>query len=198
MELEQKKPFIRKHFKLLEDEIQVYDKSLSTELEYSVNYLDLGVQVVRKSVNNRRFIEFFFLAFSMMYVVLLFHTMIFEPEITMLITWAFAFALFFSFYLLVKFSEINRTILLTGGQKGLEFIANKPESKIVEDFVTETVKRIKAAYLKEYFNWEKDATTEMKKQQLDWLNRIKILSKEEANQLLFGDDGQTKREIGFK
>ena len=64
-ELEQKRMFGRKKFRLNENNVEIYDKKINEEIEFSVDYLDLGVDTVKKSIKNSMFVELFFGRFSL-------------------------------------------------------------------------------------------------------------------------------------
>ncbi|WP_247233666.1 hypothetical protein [Telluribacter sp. SYSU D00476] len=195
--LEQKRLFTKKIFTLKDDEVEIYDKSVNEEVLYSIDYLELGVKVFKKSdstILGELFISaFFFLEFGM-----LIYTLLFEPELQKLAFWSLASAFFLGVYLVIRFSSKKKMIYLSGGQKVLELFQESPNQAAVDYFIEEIIKNIKKAHKAAYLTWEDNTPLEVKKSQIEYLKRIKIISEDEMNSILTEIDQDTEgKPIGF-
>ena len=197
MELEQKKFPTLKKFTLQSRKINVFDKSLTEELEYSIEYLELGNRIVKKKETKGRIAEIFLLTFFLLEFGMLIHTLLTDPKDDMVVFWVLASGLFLGVYLLARFSAKTNLIYITGGEKTLELYQNKPNIDSVDDFVNEIRSRVKNAYRSEYLNFDDAAPKEMQQGQIDWLNRIDMLSDEEAEKLKINLDIPKTPNIGF-
>jgi len=175
----------------------VFDKSLNEELEYSIDYLELGNNILKKKGTQGRVAEILILAFFGLEFGMLIYTLITEPEFDMVIFWVFASGIFLSVYLLARFSRKKNLVYLTGGAKSIELYQDRPNRESADKFLTELRNRIKNAYQTEYLKFDESTPFETKKYQVDWLNRINILSDDEANKLLYDFKDGTSSNIGF-
>jgi hypothetical protein len=195
--LKQKRFFGEKRFELKKHEIEVYDKKINEESEYSVDYLELGVKTVKKSIKNSAFLELFFWAFFILQFGLLIQSLIFEADNKgMLIYWSLGSGFFLGFIFFLRWQPGKKLIYITGGQKNIEFFQEKPNTKEVNEFIEELKTRIKNAYKDEYLKWDENSSKEHKIAQLEWLKRIRILEEEEFKELI--DEIEIGTIIGFK
>jgi len=73
------------------------------ESEYSVDYLELGVKTVKKSIKNSAFLELFFWAFFILQFGLLIQSLIFEADNKgMLIYWSLGSRFFLGFIFFLR------------------------------------------------------------------------------------------------
>jgi hypothetical protein len=167
------------------------------ESEYSVDYLELGVKTVKKSIKNSAFLELFFWAFFILQFGLLIQSLIFEADNKgMLIYWSLGSGFFLGFIFFLRWQPGKKLIYITGGQKNIEFFQEKPNTNEVNEFIEELKTRIKNAYKDEYLKWDENSTKEHKIAQLEWLKRIRILEEEEFKELI--DEIEIGTIIGFK
>jgi len=75
---------------------------------------------------------------------------------------------------------------------------DKPNIEIANKFIAELQNRIKNAYKTEYLRFDDATPYEAKKYQVDWLNRINVLSDQEASKLLGEYEKGNTPNIGFK
>ena len=184
-ELEQKRMFGRKKFRLNDNNVEIYDKKINEEIEFSVDYLDLGVDTVKKSIKNSMFVELFFWAFFLIQFGLLIESLVFESENKgMLVFWSLGSGFFLGMIFLIRWQPGKKLIYLTGGQKSIEFFQEKPNKKAVETFIGELKNRIRKAYKNEYLKWEDKTPVEQKIGQLEWLKRIKILDENDFEEFM--------------
>lgn len=198
MKIEQKRYPTLKRFELGSKRIEVFDKSISEELEYSVDYLELGNSVVKKKATQGRIAEIILLAFFGLEFGILIYTLITEPQSNMVAFWVFASGVFLGFYLLARFSRKKNLIYITGGTKSLELYQDKPNLETATKFINELQNRIKKAYKTEYLKFDDSTPFEAKKYQVEWLNRINVLSDQEASKLLKEYEKGNTPNIGFK
>ena len=197
MKIEQKKYPTIKRFELGTKRIEVFDKSLNEELEYSIDYLELGNSIIKKKGTQGRNAEIFLLAFFGLEFGMLIYTLITDPKSNMVAFWVFASAMFMGVYLLARFSRKKNLIYITGGTKSLELYQDRPNIETAAKFINELQNRIKNAYKTEYLRFDESAPFEAKKYQVDWLSRINILSDDEADKLLTEYRNNKSTNIGF-
>ena len=75
---------------------------------------------------------------------------------------------------------------------------NKPDVLTVANFITELQGRVKMAYKNEFLKFDDASPMEYKKSQIEWLNRIEIISDIEATNLLEELSNKKNDDIGFK
>jgi hypothetical protein len=198
MQLIQKKfPNIKK-FELQKKSVQIYNKTLTEELEYTIDYLELGNKLIKKKNTNNKIAEIFFLVFFGLEFSVLIHTLIFNPKREELAFWIFACAFFLSLYFIARFSQKTNLIYITGGNKTLELFQNKPNDTTVNEFIAELQKKIKEAYKKKYLTFDEQIPFEIKKNQIEWLNSIEILTDSETETLISEQKIKKSENIGFK
>jgi hypothetical protein len=197
MKIEQKRYPTVKRFELGSKRIEVFDKSLNEELEYSIDYLELGNNILKKKGTQGRNAEIILLAFFGLEFGMLIYTLITEPNSNMIPFWALASAFFLGIYLLARFSRKKKLIYITGGSKSLELFQDKPNVELTNKFLNELQDRIKKAYKKEYLRFDDSTPFEAKKYQVDWLNRINILTDEESEDLIKEFTKEKSPNIGF-
>ncbi len=195
--LEQKRLFGQKKFELKKNEIEVFDKKINEETEYSISYLNLGVKTVKKSTKNSAFLELFFWAFFVIQFGLLVQTLIIDPQNKeMLGFWSLGAGFFLGMIFFLRWQPMKDLLYLTGGDNNLEFYQDKPNKEEVDNFVSELQSTIKQAYKKQYLKWDENSLKEQKLANLEWLKSIKILDEKEYNDLL--KEIEIGSIIGFK
>lgn len=190
--------FRSKTFHLGETDIYVIEKSLKKDVEYAVDYLDLGVRVIKQGNPRIRLLEVgAWVGFAVQAFFLL-DTWLKSPAATALHWWALGTVLFLIGGMYASAMRDLRMIYLTGGDKTLSILADVPNEETTSEFVTEVVDRIRDAYCKRYVEGEQDLSKDDRKAQLKWLYDIKILDWEEHQLLLakFEQEGYG-RQIGF-
>ena len=198
MKIEQKKFPTIKRFELGTKRIEVFDKSLNEELEYSIDYLELGNNIVKKKGTQGRIGEIILLAFFGLEFGMLIYTLITEPNSNMVVFWVFASGVFLGIYLMARFSRKKNLIYITGGSKSIELYQDRPNVESAKKFITELQNRIRGAYKTEYLRFDDSTPFEAKKYQVDWLNRINVLSDEEATRLIAEYKKGNTPNIGFR
>ena len=195
-QLHQKRRFTKKVFKLKKDEIEIYENSLSDEEEYSLDYLQLGVKTYKNNSRNLGW-QFLFSALFAVQLGVLIYFILTNWSIIFLAVWSILSGLFLGLFLNARFGAKKKTILLTGGETPIEFFQNEPSEMEVDDFIDETISRIKKAYKNKYLIWEKTDSFEDKKQRVEWLKKLKIISDEEMTEIIKEIETKTFTQIGF-
>ena len=197
MQLLQKKfPNVKK-FNLQNKRVDVFEKSLTEELEYSIDYLELGNKLIKKKGFKGRIGELFLWPYAILNLGLLIHTLITDPASNMIVFWVFGSGFFIGISLLAHFSVKTKVLFITGGQKSLELFQDKPDEVKVNEFLIALQKKIKESYIEEYLKFYDTTPVEYKKSQIEWLNRIDILTCDEAKTLLEECEAIKPLNIGF-
>ncbi len=197
MELIQNKFPSRKIFKLYETKVYVFDKTLTEELEYSIDYLELGNKLVRKKGMKSRIGQLFLIPYFILTFGLLIHTVITDPNSNMVPFWLLGSGFFLGISLLAHFSVKTNLIYITGGDKTLELFQNKPDTVYVSKFLTELQTRIRKSYQKEYLKFGNSTPDEFRIGQIEWLHRIGMISDEESKMLIEKLENNGNTYIGF-
>ena len=197
MQLLQKKfPNVKK-FNLQNKRVDVFEKSLTEELEYSIDYLELGNKLIKKKGFKGRIGELFLWPYVILNLGLLIHTLITDPASNMIVFWVFGSGFFIGISLLAHFSVKTKVLFITGGQKSLELFQDKPDEVTVNEFLIALQQKIKESYIEEYLKFYDTTPVEYKKSQIEWLNRIDILTCDEAKTLLEECEAIKPLNIGF-
>ena len=195
-QLIQKRKFTKKIFKLKKDEVKVYESDLSEDREYSVDYLELGVKTFRNNSRDVNWQVILFCIFLSQLSLLVYAAWV-EWTLLYLLAFSIIGSIALGLFIESKMGSKKRTILLSGGKVDLEFFEDKPTPLETEDFMDEMVSRIKKAYRAEYLKWEKTDTIEYKKERIEWLKKMRIISEEEMNELIHDVETKTFKPIGF-
>lgn len=190
--------FRSKVFRLRENDIYVIEKSLKKDVEYAVDYLDLGVRVIKKGNPRVRLLEAGAWIGLVVQAFFLINTWLNDASASSLHWWALGSTIFLAAALYMTATRDHRLIYLTGGEETLSILADVPDEEATAEFVREVVARIREAYCKRYVEGETDLSRDDRKAQLKWLHDIKILDWEEHQLLLakFEQEGYG-RQIGF-
>ena len=197
MELIQNKFPSRKIFRLQETKVDVFDKTLTEELEYSIDYLELGNKLVRKKGMKSRIGQLFLIPYFILTFGLFIHTVITDPNSNMIPFWLLGSGFFLGISLLAHFSVKTNLVYITGGNKTLELFQNKPDTDSVNKFITELQTRIKKSYQKEFLKFGDSTPDEFRIGQIEWLNRIDMISDEETKMLMEKLENNGNTYIGF-
>ena len=93
------------------------------------------------------------------------------------------------------YNRNKNVIYLTGGQKVLELLAEKPDNKTVTSFIEQIHQSMRKFYKTKYSSFDLDTPYEIKLNQLKWLKEIRALTDKEYTELL--DNTKTENIIGF-
>jgi hypothetical protein len=156
-------------FILTDRYISVYQSTLMRDKTYCIKLEDIGhktVQEVYSSIRLRILVMVPLMTFS---IGLLFLTN----------EWGWWLYSFFSylFFSIAVFS--NNKLELIGGNVKLELLPDKPNTKTVNEFVIEIIRRSKEIYLYKYGTVDPDLPEEVMIHQLNWLCDLDILPEDE-------------------
>ena len=79
----------------------------------------------------------------------------------------------------------------------MELFQNKPDTDSVNKFITELQTRIKKSYQKEFLKFGDSTPDEFRIGQIEWLNRIDMISDEETKMLMEKLENNGNTYIGF-
>ena len=170
-------------------------KNIREDLEYKIKFEELGFDTVKKRVKTANIPFYGFLIFDLLYVGLIISSVANKEPFKQQVFWLVAL-IFFSIMTIATYNNRNKNVIyLTGGQKVLELLAEKPDNKTVTTFIERIHQSMREFYKTKYSNFEIDTPYEIKLNQLKWLKEIRVLTEIEYNELL--DNTKTENIIGF-
>lgn len=194
-ELIQKTWFNKKEVTIEYDRLLIKSKNIREDLEYKIKFEELGFETVKKRIKTANIPFYAFLVFDSLYVGLIVNSIANKEPYTQQIFWVFALIVF-SIITIVAYCNRNKNIIyLTGGQKVLELLAEKPDEKTVRMFIETIHKSIRVFYKNKYSKFDADTPLDIKVNQLKWLKEIKALTVIEYEELL--DKTKLDTIIGF-
>jgi hypothetical protein len=181
--LVQENGFCFKAFVLREDDIHVQSRDFEEELEYSLDYTDLGLRTYRQSARKYRALQgLIFLAMGMVVI-----TFLAAPNPTQLVHPSVSWGVLAIGELGLAFIRLHQEpalIYLTGGQKQISFLADHPSEEELDSFVKELMKRIKDAYRETYLSKEDKLSDKEHRERIHWLREMKVITRPERDFLL--------------
>ncbi|MEL6972902.1 MAG: hypothetical protein AAFO02_22245 [Bacteroidota bacterium] len=194
-QLIQQKGFQYRAYFLREDDMIVHLRDLQQEREFSVDYIDLGLQFYRKAEHKYRLLGWLAAVVAVL------------TGVVAVVAWLFGAAWSFSTLFLaagisgslsaVVFAKQKPAFLhLIGGEHQLAFLAEEPSEDALNEFLEELCKRIKDSYQNQYLDEKLEVPTEERRSRIQWLHQMKVLTRSEKDVLLAELGGQ--QSIGFK
>lgn len=196
-QLTQQKGFHYRAFVLREDDLFVHIKDFQQEREYSVDYLDLGLQFYRKSEFQHRPWKWLAAAVFVLcgIVLLLFGLGALEPPFDPAFHTAGISGLV---WLWLTLRQSPPKLYLLGGEEQLEFLADQASEDQLHDFLSALTDRIKDAYQSQYLDEELDVPADERRSRIQWLHQMKVLTRSEKDVLLAKLGPSRQQSIGFK
>lgn len=182
MELYQKTLTDKRHFKILEDRIFIKTSSFKENLEYYIKFDELGFDVFRKKEKGTKTAFFFFLAFDAMYIALLINSI--STKDKMIWFWIASLLFFIPMTILSYMNRYKNLVYLTGGNKVLEMMNDKPDETTVKDFVGKIHDAMRMYYKNKYALIDVSIPKEYSISQFKWLTEIKAITESEYKQLI--------------
>jgi hypothetical protein len=196
-QLIQEKGFHYRAFTLREDDVLVHLRDFENEREFSVDYLDLGLQVYRKTEHHSRALRWLsggLAAFMLM--ALIFSALGLE---LMAPAWAFVIGTLAALACLWTFlRQKPGMIYLIGGENKLGFLQDRPNTEQVEEFIATTIAKIKESYHQQYIHHSNDNTDEERRSRIQWLHEMKAITRSEKDVLLAELGPIRQQPIGFQ
>ncbi len=194
-QLIQQKGFHYRAYFLREDDMIVHFRDLQQEREFSVDYIDLGLQFYRKA-------EYKYRGFAWLAAVVAVLT-----GLTAIAAWllgtAWSVSTLFTvaggsglLSLLAFTSQKPAFLHLIGGEQQLSFLAEDPSEDELNEFLEELCTRIKDSYQNQYLDEKLEVPAEERRSRIQWLHQMKVLTRSEKDVLLAELGGQ--KAIGFK
>ena len=185
----------RKEFTIENDSLLIKTENIREDLEYKIKFEELGFDTVKKRVKTANIPFYGFLIFDLMYVGLILSSVANKEPFKQQVFWLVAL-IFFSIMTIAAYYNRNKNVIyLTGGQKVLELLAEKPDNKTVISFIEKIHQSMREFYKTKYSSFDLDTPYEIKLNQLKWLKEIRALTDKEYNELL--DNTKTENIIGF-
>lgn len=181
--LVQENGFYFKAFVLREDEVYLHARDFEEEVEYSLDYTDLGLSTYRKSARKYRALKW--LVFLALGIVVLTHLI--APDPSQLIHPALSWSVFATALLGLAFIHLRQEpalLFLTGGQKQISFLADHPDEEELHQFLDVLMERIKKAYREVYLSKEDKLSTDEHRERIHWLRDMKVITRSERDILL--------------
>ncbi|RYE16791.1 MAG: hypothetical protein EOP42_33345, partial [Sphingobacteriaceae bacterium] len=173
----------------------VKTKNANEELEYQIKFEELGFDLIKKRVKTANIPFFALLLFDALYIGLLISAVIGHDPFRQQLYWLGSLLLF-SILTIITYQNRNKDVVyLTGGQKVLELLLEKPDSKTVNEFIDSIHYAMRQHYKNKFLSFDSDTSFELRVNQLKWLKEIKALTEEEYKELL--NATKTDNVIGF-
>lgn len=195
-QLIQQNGFHSRAFVLREDDVYVHTKDFQQEREYSVDYLDLGLQFYRKSEHKHRLWKWLAAATFGLCSVALFLTGIGAFTLSGDLLFILA-SLSGAVWLSTSLKQSPTILYLLGGEEQLSFLNDEPNEDDLHDFLEELTDKIKDAYQDRYLNEKSDVPKDERRSRIQWLHQMKVLTRTEKDVLL-AKLGPPQNAIGFK
>ena len=167
------------------------------EREYSVDYLDLGLQLYRQSEHRHRLLKWLAARIAVLSVLALFLMGGAVLDVPVWYAWA-ALGGSALFWLWANLREQPPTLYLLGGDERLEFLVDEPNAADLQDFLAALTQHIKDAYQHQYLDEKLDVPTDERRSRIQWLHQMKVLTRSEKDILLAELGPGRNGAIGFK
>lgn len=196
-QLIQEKGFHYRAFTLREDDVLVHLRDFENEREFSVDYIDLGLQVYRKTEHHSRALRWL----SGGVAALMLTASIGSALGLALIdpAWAFAIGILAALACLWTFlRQKPGMIYLIGGEDKLGFLQDRPNAEKVEAFIATIIGKIRESYHQQYLHQSSDTTDEERRSRIQWLHEMKAITRSEKDVLLAELGPVRQQPIGFQ
>lgn len=193
--LVQENGFYFKAFVLREDELYIHTRDFEGELEYSIDYTDLGLRTYRQSARKFRAVQWLILL-AMSIVGL---TALLAPVpsgfVLPSISWSIiAIGLLGLAYIYLH--QEPAKLFLTGGQKQITFLAENTGEEAFDIFFEALTEKIKASYRDSYLRKEEKISSDEQRERIHWLKDMKVITRTERDILLA--EARNGDSIGFR
>jgi hypothetical protein len=185
--LEQRNGFERKIFTLEAEYINIIEKKLGERKEYKVRYDQLGFDMMTKVDAKTAYAPYIFGSFVVLFLVGFISSIANpQPDSVRIAVILVICAVFFSVLLVLSwFDRRKEYTYMGGGERTLELFSKKPDREIVAQFVDEIFSRMRSEHLERYQErFDEIYSIEAHHQWLDYLLKIKAISKEEKKEYL--------------
>ena len=195
-QLVQQKGFHYRAYLLREDDMIVHLRDLRQEREFSVDYLDLGLQFYRKSEHQYRLVGWLVAIAGILAMLVATLAWLFAPVWPS--TAIFLAAGACGIVSLLAFALQKPAMLhLIGGEHQLAFLAEESSDEALDDFLQELTKRIKDSYQQQYLDEKLEVPADERRTRIQWLHQMKVLTRSEKD-ILLAELGPGQKTIGFK
>ena len=163
--------------------LRVQTKDLREDLEYSIQFEELGFDLVKKRVKSANIPFYCFLVFDLLYVWLLITSVASKEPFKQQLFWLGAL-LFFSVVTVLAFYSRNKDVIyLTGGQRTLELFATRPDSHTVVAFIASIHQAMRHYYKDKAACFDQNLPYEVRLARLEWLSEKQVISLNEYHNL---------------
>lgn len=196
-QLIQEKGFHYRAFTLREDDVLVHLRDFENEREFSVDYLDLGLQIYRKTEHHSRALRWLSGSFALLMAMALVSSALGLQ--LMAPAWAFALGSLATLACLWTFLQQKPgMIYLIGGENKLSFLQDRPNAEQVEAFIATIIGKIRESYYQQYLHHSSDSTDEERRSRIQWLHEMKAITRSEKDTLLAELGPARQQPIGFQ
>jgi hypothetical protein len=177
--IQQKTLIVFKSFRAGGDRLFVNTKNLHEELSYTIRFEDMGFDILRKRNKTANIPFYAFLAFDVLYLWLLIHSVMDHEIFFKQLFWAAALLLFVALSIGSYSNRNKETIFLTGGSSIVELLATKPSADAVQRFIQDLHAHMRTYYKQKYLADDLVTPPDVRLQQLKWLVEIKAITESE-------------------
>jgi hypothetical protein len=196
-QLIQEKGFHYRAFTLREDDVLVHLRDFENEREFSVDYIDLGLQVYRKTEHHSRALRWLSGGVAALMLIASIGSALglalIDPA------WAFTIGTLATLACLWTFlRQKPGMIYLIGGEDKLGFLQDRPNAEQVEAFIATIIGKIREIYHQQYLHQASDTTDEERRSRIQWLHEMKAITRSEKDVLLAELGPVRQQPIGFQ
>jgi hypothetical protein len=196
-QLIQEKGFHYRAFTLREDDVLVHLRDFENEREFSVDYLELGLQIYRKTEHHSRALRW--VSGGVAVLMLTASTASAFGLELMAPGWTFGIGTLATLVCLWTFlRQKPGMIYLIGGENKLGFLQDRPNSEQVEAFIATIIGKIRESYHQQYLHHSSDTTDEERRSRIQWLHEMKAITRSEKDVLLAELGPIRQQPIGFQ
>jgi len=196
-QLIQQKGFHYRAYVLREDDLLVHIRDFQQEREFSVDYLDLGLQFYRRSKHEHRLTKWIAGGVAILsgLALLLIGLGVFALPFGSLFWVAMLSSLI---WLWASLKQEPPMMHLVGGEQQLDFLADEPSFDELQDFLEALCKNVRDAYQDQYLDENVDIPAEERRSRIQWLHQMKVLTRSEKDILLAELGPLRQKSIGFQ
>jgi hypothetical protein len=191
----QQQGFRYKSFELREEDVFILDRTFRRELEYAVDYLDLGARTYVRTDTRQRLWQWISAGVAL---VALTGGIVSAGYGGGVWIWMVLLAGALGMWTLLQLTRAPRLVYLAGGQHELEFLADAPNEAAVREFLEALREKVQEAYRSKFLADADELPKEDRKSRIEWLHEMKMISRPEKETLVAQLDDWSGKRIGFQ
>ncbi|MCB0636965.1 MAG: hypothetical protein KDC54_10135 [Lewinella sp.] len=191
----QQQGFRYKSFELRDEDVVVRDRTFRRELEYAVDYLDLGARTYLRTDTRQRIWQWIGASVGL---IALTGGAVSAGYGGSVWPWAVLLVVALAFWSMLQLTRAPRMIYLTGGQHELELLATAPSEAAVDEFLQALREKVQEAFRAKFLADADELPKEDRKSRIEWLHEMKMISRPEKELLVAQLEDWSGKRIGFQ